>query len=144
MIKEQRFSKAFRHRLGFSYIEIMVLVAILGVVGAAGGRMLQTIAKVPSETDTLFQIETGLVSKMEEIRGMRFVDIFEGDYLSDSVLIGSKWYPRTVSVELANPGPGVVESFKHVTITCGGQSVAILFTEGRSPNGDSGGAPGAK
>jgi len=116
---------------GFSLIEVLLLVTVLGIVGGAAGQAMIVVAKVPSQTDMHFQIETRLISKMETIRALDFDDI--NDTLTDSVPIGpqSTIYARTVTVtNIAGSGGGTPDStFKQITITCGGQSVTMFVAK---------------
>src|ERR1035437_1492517 len=115
---------ARRPARGFSLMEVLLLVVVLGIVGAAAGQALQAVAKVPSQTDTVFQIETQMISKMEQIRSMTFDNVPTGTGLSDTVQIAGMSYNRTVTVALADPnGGGASATFKQVTVACGGQSV---------------------
>ena len=121
------------HRGGFSLMEVLLLVVILGIVGAAAGRALQAVAKVPGQNEQNFQIETLLISKMEQIRSMSFDTIAVGSpssTLSDTVTVANTSYPRTVTVALADGnGDGFAETtFKQITVSCGGQSVTTLIS----------------
>ena len=141
-MQQDRKSRLPRRRRGFTLLEVLLLVGVLGVVGAAAGQAMQVAAKIPSETDMHFQIETRLISKMEEIRAMQFDAIAVGNpsTLSDEVPIGPKdlRYDRRVVVSFADPGNGLaleayrassVDTFKKVTVTCGGQSATIFITK---------------
>ena len=125
---------------GFSLVEVLLLVLVLGIVGTAAGQALQSIARIPGQADLHFQIETRLISRMEEIRAMDFDAVALGNpsSLSDSIPIGphNTTYTRNVVVALADAnGDGNVEAtFKQVTITCGGQSVTMLLSKGTTTN----------
>jgi len=116
-------------------MEVLLLVLVLGIVGGAAGQALQSIAKVPGQTDLNFQIETRLISKMEEIRALDFdaIDVGSPSLLSDTVPIGPQAvsYARTVAVALIDAnGDGAPEAtFKQITITCGGQCVTMLLAK---------------
>jgi len=116
---------------GFSLIEVLLLVSVLGIVGGAAGQAMMVVAKVPSQTDLHFQIETRLISKMETIRAMDFDNI--NDSLTDSVPIGPQdtMYLRNVEViNIDGNGDGYADlTFKQVTITCGGQSVTMFVSK---------------
>jgi len=119
---------------GFSLMEVLLLVAILGIVGAATGKALIAIAKVAPQNDISYQLETRLISKMETIRSMTFDSVAVGSpnaALSDTVSVLNVTYPRTVTVALADgDGDGVADStFKQVTVTCGGRSISTLVSK---------------
>jgi len=127
-------SKIARHPGGFSLMEVLLLVMILGIVGVAAGSSLQTIAKSPTRTDQNFQGEEALVSKLEAIRALGFSSIAVGSpntTLSDSVTIGGVTYARTVTVALADgDGDGNADStFKQVTVACNGQTISTLISQ---------------
>jgi len=118
---------------GFSLLEVLVLVVVIAIVGAAAGRALQTVARTPVLTDQTFQLETQLISKMESIRAMTFDNIAVGSpnsTLSDIVTVSGTTYQRIVTVALADAnGDGSAEAtFKIITVTCGGQSISTMIT----------------
>lgn len=120
-------------RRGFSLLEVLVLVTVVAIVGAAAGQALVNVARTPVSTDRNYQIETQLISKMEAIRALGFDSIAVGSpnaTLSDIVTIAGTNYQRTVTVALADAnGDGNAESsFKSITITCGGQSISTLIS----------------
>ncbi len=62
------------HRPGFSLMESMMLVVILGIVGAGVGQCLSAVAKPPKRNETEFQIALALVNQMETLRDLDFND----------------------------------------------------------------------
>src|ERR1044072_8428526 len=95
-------------RRGFSLMEVLVLVVVLGIVGAAAGRALQTMARTPVAADETMQIETQIISKMEELRARSFASVAVGSTTS-TVSIGDasvggavKSYQMSVEVGLAD------------------------------------------
>jgi prepilin-type N-terminal cleavage/methylation domain-containing protein len=118
---------------GFSLMEVLMLVAILGIVGAAAGRALISMGKVPGQTDLSYQLETRLISKLEEIRALHFDTVAVGSpnpTLSDYVGVSGVSYPRTVTVVLADgDGNGSADAtFKQVTVTLAGRSISTLIS----------------
>jgi type II secretory pathway pseudopilin PulG len=131
---KQTYPKIAKPTAGFSLMEVLLLVAVLGIVGAATGKALIAIAKVAPQNDISYQLETRLISKMEEIRSMAFDAVAVGSpnsTLSDSVTVLNVAYPRTVTVALADGnGDGTADStFKQVTVTCGGRSISTLISK---------------
>jgi type II secretory pathway pseudopilin PulG len=119
---------------GFSLVEVLLLVVVLGIVGAAAGRALQVIAKVPDQTDQNFQLETRLISKMEQVRSLGFDAVTVGNpntTLSDTVTVSGKNYPRIVVVALADgDGNAAADAtLKQITVTCAGRSVSTLISK---------------
>jgi type II secretory pathway pseudopilin PulG len=53
---------------GFTLIEALVLVVIVGIVGVAAGIGLQAVAKTPAQTDSLLGVNSVCVSAMEQVR----------------------------------------------------------------------------
>jgi hypothetical protein len=101
-------------------MEVLLLVVILGIIGVAAGSALQSVAKSAGQTDASFQIETQLISKMEQIRAMPFDSIALGTpnpTLTDAITINGTLYARTVNVILADGnGDGVLDAnFKQIT-----------------------------
>ena len=116
----------------FSLVEVLVLVAVIGIVGAAAGRALQAVVATPVKNDRTFQIETQLISKLEYIRSLNFNGIMIGSpssTLSDIVTISGANYQRIVNVSFADAnGDGVADvDFKLVTVTIGDQSVSTYI-----------------
>lgn len=127
-------SRARRRAAAFSLMECLMLIVILGIVGVGAGQALQSVAKSAGQTDTAFQIETQLLSKMEQIRALAFDSVAVGapnSALTDTLTINNQSYARTVTVALADAnGDGVVEAnFKQITVTCGGQSVSTCISK---------------
>ena len=112
---------------GFSLMEVLLLVVVLGIVGGAAGQALQSVAKVPVQADLDLQIETQLISKMESIRSLPFDSVTVGNLssLTDTVMMNNAQYTRAVTVALADAnGDGMTEAtFKQVTIVCSGHSI---------------------
>jgi prepilin-type N-terminal cleavage/methylation domain-containing protein len=122
-----------RMKRGFSLVEVMVLVVVLGIVGSAAGTALQAMIKSPGQTDQFYQIEMQTISKMEAIRALSFDQIALGNpngSLTDMIAINNTYYQRVVTVTLADAnGDGTVDAtFKQITVTCGGQSVSTLLS----------------
>jgi len=125
-----------RARRGFSLMEVLVLVVVLGIVGAAAGQALQAMARTPVAADETFQIETQIISKMEELRALSFASVVVGATTS-TVSIGDasvggnvKYYQMTVTISLADAnGDGIADAtMKQISVTCGGQTMTTMIS----------------
>jgi type II secretory pathway pseudopilin PulG len=140
-------------RRAFSLIEVLILVAVIAVIGAAAGRVLQTVASTPVKNDQAFQIETQLISKMETLRALASSNYAALDpstatsLYSDTFTISGTTYQRTVTVayldatsmntstSASGPSdsatPPLTHPYcKHITVSCAGQSLSDFITEG--------------
>ena len=129
-------------RRAFSLIEVLVLVSVIAIVGAAVGRSLQAVAATPVKNDQAFQIETQLISKMETLRAMAssnfgsLIPSTATGLYSDTVTIANATYQRNVIVAYVDPnsaGPAdtaSVTTCKRITVTCGGQTLSLFVTQG--------------
>ena len=108
-----------------------MLVVALGIIGTAAGTAMQVMAKAPAQTDAYFQIETQLISKMEQIRSLPFASVTVGTGLSDSITVNGTTYQRSVTVILTDGNAdGIADtSFKQVTVTCGNQTISTLIAQ---------------
>ena len=117
-------------------MEVLVMVVVLGIVGAAAGQALQAMARTPVAADETFQIETQIISKMEELRCQTFAAVVVGSTnstvsIGDATVGGAvKYYQMTVVVSLADAnGDGVADAtLKQISITCGGQTMTTLIS----------------
>jgi hypothetical protein len=123
-----------RRRQAFSLMEVLVLVVVLGIVAASAGRALQAVARTPVTTDEVFQIETQMISKMEELRCSAFDALLVGT-TNNTISIGdlnipgaAKYHQMTVTIELGDPDAnGITDAtFKQLTVSVAGQSITTL------------------
>jgi hypothetical protein len=117
-------------------MEVLVLVVVLGIVAAAAGRALQAVARAPVTTDEVFQLETQMISKMEELRAQTFDSLIVGSTQS-TISIGdlnipgaARYHQMTVAIALADADSnGIVDAnFKQITVSVAGQSITTLVT----------------
>src|SRR5580698_9007270 len=78
----------------FSLIEAMILVTILGIVGAGAGIGLQSTIHTPKAVDNIVAINAGIVSAMETMRANALSNFAGLTGYSDTVTINLKTYPR--------------------------------------------------
>jgi hypothetical protein len=105
--------KGIRNRRGISLLECLMLVTVLGIMGAGAGQALISITKVPGQTNTTLDNETHLVSKMEQLRAMNYDALTIGtavDEFSDNNMM--------VDIAYADPHGGLNYSlfWKQITV----------------------------
>jgi hypothetical protein len=124
-VKKSSFPRRAARR-GLSLLETLMLVTILGIVGAGSGLALQTVAKTPSQTDTALTAEATLVSKMEQMKSVSFDNLTIGDGISP-------YSTSTIRVSVAywdpTGGNSPSTNFKRVTVTSNGVSLMTLVNK---------------
>jgi prepilin-type N-terminal cleavage/methylation domain-containing protein len=134
----------FHKRRGFSLMEVLILVVVLGIVAAAAGRALQAMARTPVAADETLQIETQVISKIEELRALPLTSLVAGTTTS-TVSIGDasvggqvKYFQMTITISNADAdGDGIAEidpltllpSYKQISVTCGGQTMTTTVSK---------------
>jgi hypothetical protein len=131
-------SRQFRRR-GFSLMECLMIILILGIVGGAAGQMLTALAKTPRDTETQFQIDAALVSKLEYLRSLTFDQLTLcgptgmplDPPMSDYVVINNKSYARSVYITNVDAnGDGVIDvNIKQIKVQIGGQYLTTLVNQ---------------
>ncbi|HVX87110.1 MAG TPA: hypothetical protein VH253_20160 [Phycisphaerae bacterium] len=121
---------ARRLRAGFTLLEAVILVTILGIVGVGVGIGLQATARVPEGVEDRLSVQTLLMQKMEEVSTISFASLAagkddSGNALSDTVTVKGKTANRTVTVAAADAdGDGNPDAdFLEITVTINGQSL---------------------
>jgi len=128
--------KRYRHSRGLTLIEAMLLVVILSIVAVAAGVGLQAVAKVPAQTDRALAINNALVDTLEQWRAKPWASMVTP--LPDTVIINSKPYTRTITIEDADPTAtndpatftpaNVKTDFRRITVTINGQTMRVYVT----------------
>jgi hypothetical protein len=131
-----------RGRRAFSYLEALLLTAILGITGAATGRALTSVAHAPEQNNDSFLLETLLVDKMEYLRSLPFSTLAAdvphfpsaySDTTANAPIIHGEVVPRTVAIWYIVPATGSYSiSATHmlrVTVSAKGRSVVSLVNE---------------
>jgi type II secretory pathway pseudopilin PulG len=119
-----------RPRKGFTLIEAMMLLTILGIVGLAAGISLQSLTRVPKANDVQLSIASSLTDKMEQLRGTAFASLAVGSS-NDTVTINNTPYTRSWTIALADAnGDGSNDSdFKQITVTIGSRSLVCYVVQ---------------
>lgn len=120
------------HRSGFTLIEALLLVVILGIVGLAAGVGLQSVAKTPTQTNQQLAISAECVNRMEQMRATPFTGLAaKATALSGNVSINGQTYTCTVSAASADAdGSGTNDTdYDKITVTIGAQSLTCYVTQ---------------
>ena len=116
-------------------MEVLILVTVIGIVGAAAGRALQAVVDTPVRNDQDFQVETQLISQLEALRAKPFGDpALTPGSSTTTFAVGSLNYIMTTTVALGDPTQydptsGSNANCKVITVTCAGQSVCSMITQ---------------
>jgi type II secretory pathway pseudopilin PulG len=127
-------SKFFRGRgrgtRAFSLMEAMVLIVILGIVGAGTGRALVAVTHTPESNDVQFQLELSMVSEMERLRSISFDKLIVGTYIT-GVNVYKTHYPMTLVIDVNDPNDDghPQPELKSITITVAGRSLTTLVSK---------------
>lgn len=125
-------------RRGFTLIEALLLVLILGISGAAIGRNLRDMAHSPEQNNIDLATETALLDKMEYLRSLPFttlaVDANKAtSAYTDTTTVEGASMTRTVYIIYVNPVTGAPSGpathMMQVNVTIGLKTVTILVNE---------------
>ena len=118
-----------RHRpkpaRGFTLIEAMFLLVVLSIVAVGAGIGLQSVAKVPANTDQIMAINNAIVDSIEQWKAKAWASQVSQ---TDAVTINNKSYTRTISVANADPsdpetGANTQADFHRITVQIGSQTM---------------------
>jgi type II secretory pathway pseudopilin PulG len=107
---------------GYTLIEALLLVVILGIVGASLGNSLIAASQSTEANDNTLLIDNALVTQMETLRAT-----WQSDPLgvqTTQLTIGSQTYTMTTDIEKADPnGQGIQSTFFSLTIQIAGRTM---------------------
>ena len=123
---------------GFTLLEALLLVSILGIVGAGIGSALMAMTRSPSQINTAMAVEATLLDKMEYLRSLPFptlaADVPRGTSLyTDTVTIDGVSVPRTVKIVYVVPATTAVSPVAthmlQISVTTDVRSFVCLVNE---------------
>ena len=117
--------------MGFTLIEAMILVVILGIIGVGAGVGLQSVVHTPDAVDNVLAINSALVDGMEQTRANAVSSFSTLAGSSSVVKINGTNYTRTITVAAltAPDGSGATADYKQITVQIGTQSVVCIVTQ---------------
>ena len=121
-----------RRNLGFTLIEAIILVVIVGIVGVGAGVGLQAVAKTPTQTNQVLAANAECVNRMEQMRSTDFASLStRASALSGNVTINGTTYTSNVTVANADAdGDGTVETdYACITVTIGSQTLTCYVMQ---------------
>lgn len=123
---------------GFTLLEALLLVTVLGIGGAATGRALTAMAHSPEQNNNALAVEASLLDKMEYLHSVAFStlasDVGKGtSSFTDLPTIEGTPMNRVVSIVYIVPATGstsvAATHMVQVTVTIDGKSVISLVNE---------------
>jgi hypothetical protein len=123
---------------GFTLLEALLLVSILGIVAAGIGSALRAVTHVPTENNSTLLAETALLEKMEYLRSLPFATLAADvgrspSNFTDSPIINGTATPRTVSIVHVVPATSAVSfastHMLRITVTIDVRSFVCLVNE---------------
>lgn len=112
---------------GYTLIEAMLMVVILGLVGTGIGISLISAARSTEANDNALLLDNALVSQMETLRATWQSDPIGVQTLQ--ITIGNTSYTMTRDIEKADPnGGGVQNTFFSLTIQIGGRTISTYVS----------------
>ncbi|HVS70437.1 MAG TPA: hypothetical protein VHQ47_04195 [Phycisphaerae bacterium] len=127
---------------GFSYVEALLLVTMLGITGAATGQALTAVVDSPKQSDDSCVLDTILVDKMEYLRSLPFSSLAADvgrspsnytDTSAGAPVIHGSPVVRTVAIWYVTPSTGafspIATHMVRITITANSRSLISLANE---------------
>jgi type II secretory pathway pseudopilin PulG len=120
-------------RTGFTLIEALLLVSVLGITADVVGQAMTTLSNTAAQNNTTLLINDALLSQMEYLRSI-YTTITPG-WTGTSTLAGTN-DTITSSVQTADPTAGesgdngtTVNSFVSLSVQCGNQTMTTNVSE---------------
>jgi type II secretory pathway pseudopilin PulG len=123
VITRQKLRRARRtHRAGYTLIEALLLVTMLGIVAAGVGTSMSATANSTQSNDNTLQIDNTLVSQMEILRATWQSDAVGST--NTNITINGTVYPMTQTIATAAPNTGGVQAtYYALTVSINGRSL---------------------
>ncbi|MGN6367832.1 MAG: type IV pilus modification PilV family protein [Phycisphaerae bacterium] len=128
------------HPRGFTLLEALLLVVILGISGAAIGRALAAMTKTPEQNNNRLAAEAALLDKMESLRGTPWPQLAADANQPTSAFTDSITLPgsgdtvtRTVYIIYINPAnllpSGSPTKMLEVNVTVGSDTLSNMLNQ---------------
>jgi type II secretory pathway pseudopilin PulG len=123
---------------GYTLLEALLLVMVLGITGAATGKALTAMTHSPEQNDKELAVEAALLDKVEFLRSLSYATLAaeagkSQSAYSDSTSIGSTSVARVVTVNYIVPSTGAVAGsgthMLQLNVTVAGKSATTLMAE---------------
>jgi len=115
-------------RSGFTLIEAMILMVILGVVSLGVGVSLRSLISVPESNNRVLAVSSLLVDKMEYLRSLGYSTLSTTANGTDSPIIDNVTYSRSWTIT-ANPGGTYDANFLQISVTIGNRTLTTGVTK---------------
>jgi hypothetical protein len=112
-------------------LECVILLVTMSIVAVAAAVGLQSVAKVPAQSDDRLVINSKLIDCLEQMRAEPWSTMSaKAASLSGNVTVRNKVYTRQVSVTAEDAdGGGVDSDFRRITATIGSHSMSVYATQ---------------
>ena len=116
---------------GFTLLEALILLTILGIISVGAAVGLQSSAKVPSGVDARLAIDRQLTTAMEQTKQTAMSSWATLAGSTSTVTVNGTSYTQTITVTAQNApdGSGACTDYVLVTVQIGAQSMTTYLAQ---------------
>jgi len=85
-------------RAGLTLIECMILVTVISIISVAAGVGMQSVVKIPAQTDSIMAVNSVLVSVMEQAEASLDKSWPASTTFTPTILVGASSYAPTITI----------------------------------------------